>query len=436
MSERETQRAVESGDEYEFRSVIAANRLDVLRGNLRRLNRKAAKHGVAAFRMTIGRFSEEFLENRSEGFAAHVKTVQVTLSGQRFSLGKYRVGAELNHRDDTFQAFGGFKIPGKYVGCQPSCDHCQTARDRATTYLLESADGELKQVGASCVEEFSGVAPEHALAATSIWAEFAAMQEELQGESPKESAIFHPAMPLEPFLAIVSRRIRQEGWVSSSVANANREAMMLPDKPTARAALEEIEDLVKRSKCDLVLSPDVDPQDLEIAAAALAHARASYADIPDRLEVEAFDANMWSVARNDVFVDKHAGFAAFIVRKYESEVLEPRRREAQSITSTHVGTEGKRDEFTVTVGRKIPMEGAYGIRMLCLMSDQHGNQLRWVASGNPDIEVGKTYLVKATVKKHDEYKGILQTHLSRVAPVREIESSPEQNAPVAVWEPA
>lgn len=39
------------------------------------------------------------------------------------------------------------------------CNHCGTNRNRTSTYLLQSDDGEVKQVGSNCLEAFTGIAP-------------------------------------------------------------------------------------------------------------------------------------------------------------------------------------------------------------------------------------------------------------------------------------
>jgi hypothetical protein len=52
------------------------------------------------------------------------------------------------------------------------------------------------------------------------------------------------------------------------------------------------------------------------------------------------------------------------------------------------------------------------------MVDEAGHSFTWFCSGKP-LEEGKVYEVKATVKKHDEYKGVKQTIVNRVTPQSE-----------------
>ncbi|CAE6822356.1 hypothetical protein R70006_06263 [Paraburkholderia domus] len=432
--ERETAAiAVVSTEPESFRYVIARNRLPELRENLKRINRRAARYGVAPFTVELGRRGQEFVENRSEGFAAHIDTIEVTVTGQRFALGEYRVMAAIDHKTPLFRAFGDFRIPGKYLNGCAECEHCNSKRARNKTFLLADASGTLKQVGSSCIEEFTGISVGHALAATSVYDEFAAMQKEMEGDEGRPwGTLFEPCKPTVPFLAIVARQIREDGWVSSSQANANREMGVQPSESTSRSALDELKKLIEKSPLGGDVSPNVEPQDMDVATQALAHARESYADVPQRAGVEEFDANMWAASAGDMFLDRHAGLTAFVVRKYYSEVLDPRRERALSASSGYVGTPKVREDFAVVVYKKIPIQDPYGQKTLCLMHDADGNQFRWMASGATGLEAGKAYIVKATVKKHDEYNGAKQTHLLRVSVVEELDrlATPEAHRAV------
>jgi hypothetical protein len=399
--------------------VIAANRLPVFRENLRKINKKAEKYGLRAFEAKLGERGKEYLENRSEGFAAHIDTVKVTVTGATFALGEYKLKAALNHKTQIYKAFGDFKIPGHFLAHAAECDHCKTQRERTKTFVLADTAGDLKHVGSSCIEDFTGVSIDHAVGATSVYLEFAQMVDAMLGiEGRPWGTTFEPAIDVEPFLTIVARRIRQHGWVSASQARANREtysggAAGATDS-TAADALKELQILLSKRGWDVPVVPEAEPQDFEVAKDALAHARDCYADVPTREEVADFDANMWAVSSHDMVLVRQTALAAFIVRKYYSEVLEPRALTQFGCPSEHVGTVKKREEFVITVDRLTPRDSTHGLTTFVTMHDPAGNQLRWNASGSPDLEATKSYRVKATVKNHAEYKGIKQTTLLRV----------------------
>lgn len=430
---------------YSFKARIAQNRLPVLRANLDKLNRKAEKLGVAPFTVALGRRGEEFIENRSEGLSAHIQWIEVTLTGQSFALGDYRVRAMINHRDNMSSTVGNFRIPSQYLNCDPYCDHCKKVRARTRTWLLQDPEGNVSTVGSSCLEDFTGHAPEHALAATSIHTEFAEQCAALQGgyEDLVRGGKYEPATDSLPYLAIVHRLIRTGGWVSRETARSNREYGLEPNVSTSDMAIEVMKKHSPGGEIDDVRL-GITPEDRARAAAALHHARAKYADLLDKPDVEGFECNMRSVTLADTFPTRYAPLAAYAMRMYLREVVEPALLIKPAEQSEHVGTQGKREVFTVTVQRLVPIESNYGTSMLHMLIDAAGNHLTWRNSGSreSDLQAGNTYTIKATVNRHDEYKGIKQTVLNRVAiedPATPAAEAPparrKKSAPAAQTEP-
>lgn len=83
-----------------------------------------------------------------------------------YKVGDYNVVAELEHHK------GGnivkhinllFDVPKKYRDCEPYCEHCRTLRNRVNTFVLVDKDGNYKQVGKTCLKEFTGIDAERVL---------------------------------------------------------------------------------------------------------------------------------------------------------------------------------------------------------------------------------------------------------------------------------
>jgi len=85
----------------------------------------------------------------------------------------------------------------------------------------------------------------------------------------------------------------------------------------------------------------------------------------------------------------------------------------------------------VTLLGRYAIEGTYGTTTIHRLADRDGNALPWFASndqivdegvgheaeylmGKASMVVGCSYRVKATVKKHDTYKGQRQTVVRRI----------------------
>ena len=65
------------------------------------------------------------------------------------------------------------------------------------------------------------------------------------------------------------------------------------------------------------------------------------------------------------------------------------------------------------------IEGIYGLTLIHRLEDLSGNKAVWFSSGN-GLDTGKTYQIKATVKKHGDYNGANQTVLTRCKVIKEV----------------
>jgi len=93
------------------------------------------------------------------------------------------------------------------------------------------------------------------------------------------------------------------------------------------------------------------------------------------------------------------------------------QKQEQNAESCHIGEPGKRMTLKVKVTKILPKEGNYGViyitNMLAFCNKSgFADQITWFASKN-DMEPGKTYTIKCTVKSHGKYKGQKQTIVTR-----------------------
>jgi hypothetical protein len=94
--------------------------------------------------------------------------------------------------------------------------------------------------------------------------------------------------------------------------------------------------------------------------------------------------------------------------------------------SAHVGVVGERQGFAALTVKSLKyIESQFGVKTLCKFEDEAGNVLIWWCSGNSEwLKEGEVVDITGTVKKHNDFKGWLQTELSRVA-----EGLPKAKAP-------
>jgi hypothetical protein len=121
----------------------------------------------------------------------------------------------------------------------------------------------------------------------------------------------------------------------------------------------------------------------------------------------------------DVVTWKTSGIVASVIAAYlrEKERVGELGMKAKRKPSEHVGVVGERQGFAaVTVKSLKYIESQFGVKTLCKFETTEGNTLIWWCSGNSEwLKEGETLDITGTVKKHNDYKGWLQTELSRIA---------------------
>ena len=106
--------------------------------------------------------------------------------------------------------------------------------------------------------------------------------------------------------------------------------------------------------------------------------------------------------------------------KWEKEEKEKQAaREEQIAKMNFVGKIGQRMELFIRCDKVLSFDTAWGGTHINLCVDRFGN--KFVYKGSNRWEEGVYYKVKATIKKHDEYKGEKQNIISRPTIVKTVE---------------
>ena len=88
------------------------------------------------------------------------KRVEIVFDPLR--IGDWELLAILHHYEfpPLVQLVSGSSIPAHYYQAKEDCDHCSLKRRRTETFLLESKEKGIKQVGRTCLNQFLGEKPE------------------------------------------------------------------------------------------------------------------------------------------------------------------------------------------------------------------------------------------------------------------------------------
>lgn len=278
-----------------------------------------------------------------------------------------------------------FTVPGR-------CDHCHTERVRKFTYIVEK-DGVQKQVGKSCLKEYTGIAPETA----TMWAEVHDIFPDMENYRGGYAGI--PQMwETKLVLALAYDSIKKHGYRRSDMSECTRLDVIerlrknVPESEEAKAEAEKIVAWL------LDIGDRFDNGDPEVYKIA--------SDI---------ERNCVPFARSEYVSRSGLGRLCYIpvaYAKYVGKQEKRKEKERQEKKSRFVGNIGDRIEFIAKqINEVTSWETQFGTTYLYKMTDESGNIFSWFASGR--YRTGENIPVKGTVKAHNEYNGAQETVLTR-----------------------
>lgn len=273
----------------------------------------------------------------------------------------------------------------RYRNAEPSCDHCKTNRFRNDTYLLLHDDGRLKQVGSTCLVDFTGHKNPLTLARQ---AEILGLADELfsgltgRGEG---SGVYR--VDLLRYLTWVAATIRENHgyYVSRSAAYDHDEKVATADQASQQLGN---------------MHPDYEytEKDEQVAVAALEWMQ-SRESLP---EIDTFTANLCVIAKSMAIPVRQFGYAAYIIQAYRKATdLLPEKRE-RNLPSEWQGEVGQKITFEATCTEIKEVESSFGWNTLYAFMDASGNRYK-VFTKKDIAEQGARYRVTATVKDHTEW---------------------------------
>ena len=366
--------------------VIPESNMGELRERIGRLNTVCEKLALSAISFSVA--SDEVRTTGTDGEYMRWYTVEVV--GESPVIGGWRFVAQIEHGEsgNIIRNLGNVELPVHYRQSAPSCDHCQLARNRNNTYILAGEMGEYKQVGSSCLRDFTGHADPHAIAA---YLEALAEIGEGLGESEYEGGRGHSLIASLHFLAIVACIIREDGWLGRT------KALESGGVSTCDKALDAMLDKGQSPR-----KPTSDDQALAKIALEWGRNQTGESEYESNLRAVCGDYCNW----------RNLGLLASVIVAYRKATTKADENRKAAETSEYVGEVGAKITLPVKVIRVIETEGHYGLTSIITMNS-NGNSLVWFASGQSKLDEGKEYQIKGTVKGHGLYNGVKQTTLTR-----------------------
>lgn len=378
------------------------------------LNKRADKLGAEP--IAISDLEKTIVRDAETGKITHYTFVRVAGEPIRLS-GGWTFAATLEHTEagNIIRAVPGAEIPLRYRDADPVCDHCNLDRRRKDTYLV-TANGLFMQVGRTCLKDFVGHRDPARIAA---WLEYIAELSDYVENEFMGGTIQPTGIGADIFLGLTAASIRLWGWTSGTKKRETGRASTKDDTMSWLNAIER----GRAEHPDYTLHDDsgdpittrnghlatTTPDDFDLGRAALNWAR----DLSeDDLGTSDYLYNLKVIAQLDGFIWRQTGLAASMIKAYQRYLGETLKR-LNAADSQHVGEIKKRSMWTnLLCTDRYEWESQYGVTYLHKFTDADGNVIVW-RTGTYFLEPGMTYEGKATVKAHDEYKGIKQTVITR-----------------------
>lgn len=390
----------------EFSARITPRKIDGLKREVERVNRKALDLGCEPLTLEIEELKRERIPGTSRWFEFHTATI----TGRLPKIAGWTLVARIDHTGPknviTSTGLWEGEVDPKWRNADPNCDHCQSQRTRNDTFILVHDNGEWAQVGRDCLSDFAG--SDSPFKILRLFLDLERAIGEMEDWDDHRSS---PLIDTKIFLSHASAIITEIGWYSKS-AWANNDHT---GTPTAT-----------RIMANMFPDPQVDEDWLiEITDAAEAEAEAALAWVRDDLAPKStlsdYEYNLVALTEIDAFDSRrYTGIMASLIPAYRRAHGIDERGEKKEITSTHQGTVGKRETWDLTLSKRVDMEvDSYGwsysgteMLRIHIFEDEAGNIFIWKTT-SACLAEGESYKVKATVKEHSEYNGTPQTILTR-----------------------
>jgi len=381
--------------------TIAASRLALLNTRIAELAKKAARRSVACPLEVVKIEKVEDRKVRFEGIRVEdtIEMVEVTIEGTVPEMNGYTIvgrletvasGETIVHKYDTPEAAGvdfeALRARGNY------CDHCNSKRRRIDLFVLVKG-AEVLTVGRNCLAAYlmDKDEVEQALKSHDLWLESGEwILRLLDKEPPRFGA--RNSMNVEFYLALVVSLARQMGWRPAREQNC-----------TADLANCWVNSQMDQWAADSGIEMPTQA-DFDAASAIIGWSQ--------DLQGYGYEANLraaLSVAycsRKNLrlVASAYAAWARDKAIKAEAEM---------TADSKYVGEVGTKIDMPMTILGSRYIDSNYGVTTLITFKDSAGNVVKWFASGSKEVKEGTQVRVKATVKRHSEYKGRKETMITR-----------------------
>jgi len=281
------------------------------------------------------------------------------------------------------------------------CEHCGINRYRKNTYIVRNIiTDEIKQVGSSCIKDFTGHTNPNAIVSfyTSIDNFINKELDELEEESERSTEPRFEYLNFEQYMDAVALMTVNFGYT--------------PTKDECPTKFEAYNLVVDVKYIDEI-SKHLKVKDYNYNELALKTIYWAKETAEQKKGISDFWFNIRNILigaeKTNMIEFRNIGYIAPLVFMYLKDI--GYQKEKANKKNEYFGTIGEKIEFEGIVIKQFLVDSDYGTYAICIIEDSEGRTFKW--NTTKYLEEGKKYIFKTRIKDQVEYKGIKQTIISR-----------------------
>lgn len=383
---------------------IFEGNMERLEAKLTRIANKCRKYGCSFTYEKTGETYRELTDPFGRKYTA--RFIQVEAEGTAVMNGwQFVASVEHTEKGNIINRTCIVEVPARYHFGQPVCEHCKSRRARKHTYIVRNTEsGEFRQVGRSCLQDFT-----HGLSAEAA-AEYISLYECLiEGSAPPADGTGERYIDIREALQFIAETVDKFGYVRTQENRRSTADRAYSYYAAEHGWLPERLRDEARSEMERAAFDPGSPK-----AQALADEALSW--ILEQDETNNYMHNLKTVCSLPYVRYKNFGILASLFPSYDRERAYKARKEAEAKAaeenaSRHVGA--VKDRITIAVASVecvASWDGDFGTTRIYKIVGTDGNVYIWKTGNVLDAGV-KTII--GTVKAHTDFRGVKQTEVTR-----------------------
>lgn len=307
----------------------------------------------------------------------------------------------------------GEATPEEWRTAKPTCDHCKTKRARKDTFIIRCPDGSVKRIGRNCLADFLCCDPAQLIAAELFEDSLRMLEDADEDEWGSFGGGFGWALSTYHYLACAISSIDFRGFFKSGseeMSTRDHAAFLAGKRPTGVS-----HEVAKAQREWDELQPTGAHHQRAMDLALWLETNDDKSDYIYNLKL----ALTLPVMRRET-----EGLVASAPQAYArhlGQIAERKARETE-VDAGYLGEIKQRLVFDATILNVRVVDSAHFCgRITTLRTSQGHDVVTWTDLFS-ELDIGKTVRVKATVAKHNMYKGKHQTTVNRAVLVEETEN--------------